>query len=255
LREVARLGRLDERLPPIPREAIERSKLDEARRRKRRIATASEIWEESRGPIRDTPADCYLRQRGIDHLSPFIDPAAVEVLRFHPRCWHSPGVHRPALVAKVEHIEHGFLGVSATYLALDGSGKTTLEPPRRFFGCVKGGAVRFGDPRPGKWLALAEGIETTLSVAQSGALAAWACLSADGIRSIVLPSTALLVVICGDRDENAVGERAARDAGARFVREGRRVRIALPPEPGTDFNDILCGMAAVRGERVLHASA
>ena len=32
---------------------------------------------------------------------------------------------------------------------------------------------------------------------------------------------------------------SASDAAERFLREGRRVRIATPPVPGTDFNDVL----------------
>jgi hypothetical protein len=30
----------------------------------------------------------------------------------------------------------------------------------------------------------------------------------------------------------------------RWLAEGRRVRIAIPPEPGTDFNDVLTSQAA-----------
>jgi hypothetical protein len=36
-----------------------------------------------------------------------------------------------------------------------------------------------------------------------------------------------------------VGERAARIAARHWLAEGRRVRLALPPEPGSDFNDLL----------------
>jgi DNA primase len=49
------------------------------------------------------------------------------------------------------------------------------------------------------------------------------------------------VILLADGDE--AGEAAARDAGMRWMREGRRVRIARPPW-GMDFNDMLRGRAA-----------
>jgi hypothetical protein len=44
--------------------------------------------------------------------------------------------------------------------------------------------------------------------------------------------------------DTGVGQRAAHDAGVRWLAEGRRVRIAIPPVAGTDFNDVLMGAAA-----------
>jgi hypothetical protein len=46
----------------------------------------------------------------------------------------------------------------------------------------------------------------------------------------------------------------ARDAAARWLAEGHRVRIATSPEPGTDFNDALTGRAATKGNDARHAS-
>lgn len=40
-------------------------------------------------------------------------------------------------------------------------------------------------------------------------------------------------------DVSGAGERAARKAAHRWLAEGRRVRIAMPPEPGSDFNSVL----------------
>jgi putative DNA primase/helicase len=58
-----------------------------------------------------------------------------------------------------------------------------------------------------------------------------------------------MVLICADNDVNRTGQRAAYDAADRFVREGRRVRVAIPLEPGTDANDVLIrGVIAAAGE-------
>jgi DNA primase len=48
------------------------------------------------------------------------------------------------------------------------------------------------------------------------------------------------VIVLADGDE--AGEAAARDCGSRWKRQGRRVRIARPPQ-GMDFNDMLLGRA------------
>jgi len=52
---------------------------------------------------------------------------------------------------------------------------------------------------------------------------------------------AATVVILADNDANGAGGYAARKAAGRWSAEGRCVRIAIPPEPGTDFNDVLMG--------------
>lgn len=46
------------------------------------------------------------------------------------------------MVALVERVEYGPVGVSRTFLAIDGSMKATLDPPRLFTGPVGGGAVQ-----------------------------------------------------------------------------------------------------------------
>jgi putative DNA primase/helicase len=75
------------------------------------------------------------------------------------------------------------------------------------------------------------------------AMPGWAALSASGICALVLPREATHVLVCADHDAHGVGQRAADDAAARWLAEGRRVRIALPQEPDSDFNDLLSGDA------------
>ena len=64
--------------------------------------------------------------------------------------------------------------------------------------------------------------------------------------ALILPAIVRLVIILADNDANGAGERAAYAAAYRWLREGRRVRIAMSPEPGTDFNDMLSGKSATR---------
>jgi putative DNA primase/helicase len=191
-----------------------------------------------------SPVERYLASRGITMPPP---PS----LRWAPRCWHREARQwLPATIAVVKHVEGGIVGIHRTYLRRDGSGKADL--PKKWqklsLGPIGGGAVRLGMPRSGAWIAIGEGIETTLAVMTACAMPGWAALSEGGIRALILPREATHVVICADHDGNGVGQRAARDAGARWLAEDRRVRIAMPPEPDTDFADVLAADAAAAAE-------
>ena len=100
----------------------------------------------------------------------------------------------------------------------------------------------------GKLLMVGEGIETMAAAMTATGLPGWAALSAGGIEALILSPLPLAetVVILADNDENGRGERAARTAARRWLGEGRRVRIAMPPEPNTDMADVLAGRAYPR---------
>jgi hypothetical protein len=50
-------------------------------------------------------------------------------------------------------------------------------------------------------------------------------------------------VIAADNDADGLGQKAALVAARRWAGEMRRVRIDLPPIPGSDWNDVLLGRA------------
>jgi putative DNA primase/helicase len=198
----------------------------------RRVARARAIWDAALPAVR-SPVVRYLVSRGITMPPP-------PTLRWSPRCWHGESRQElPAMVAVVEHVERGIVAVHRTYIRSDGTAKGAFETIKSSLGPIRGGAVRLGLPRPGEWLAIGEGIETTLAVMMACAMPGWAALSANGIRALNLPPEATHVIICADHDASGVGQRAARDAAQRWLAEGRHVRIVLPPEPGTDFADML----------------
>lgn len=194
----------------------------------RRAWQAERVWREAR-PVGGTPAETYLRGRGITCSLP---PS----LRFHPACWHGPTASRhPALVALVEGGD-GF-AVHRTYLRPDGCGKATLDPARAMLGAAAGGAVRRADAPGG--LAVAEGIETALSLA-CGLLRApatiWAALSTSGLRGLRLPVEPGRLTIAPDGDP--AGCAAAHALAERAHAAGWAVSL-LPAPEGRDWNDIL----------------
>jgi hypothetical protein len=108
-------------------------------------------------------------------------------------------------------------------------------------GRAAGGAVRLVPAA--ETLLIGEGIETCLAAIQATAEPAWAALSTSGLVALALPPIVRTVVTLADHDANRAGERAARAAAARWLAEGRVVKIAMPPEPGTDMADVLAGRA------------
>ena len=98
-----------------------------------------------------------------------------------------------------------------------------------------------------------EGIESCLAAMLETGLPACAALSAGGIESLILPITVRRVIILADNDTNYRGQKAAWKAAQRWTAESRSVRIAMPPETDTDFNDLLTQYAASRGEENIHA--
>jgi putative DNA primase/helicase len=190
---------------------------------------ALRIWREARRSA-GTLVETYLRSRRITIPVP---PS----LRFHPQLKHPSRIYLPAMVAAVQAPDGRIVAIHRTFLKGDGSGKANVEQQKMMLGPCGGGAVRFARPAP--TIAVAEGIETALSISQACPdLAVWAALSASGMCVLRLPEDVREVILCADKDANGVGERAARAAAARFVSEGRKVRIAKPTG-ANDFNDEL----------------
>jgi putative DNA primase/helicase len=193
-----------------------------------RIAAARGIWHESLSAV-GTAAERYLRSRNIRIPVPV-------TLRFHPSLRHPSGAYAAAMVAAIQNRDGRIIGVHRTFLRANGSGKSHLEPQRVALGPIRGCAIRFA--KAGERIALGEGIETCLSVAQARPdLVVWSAISASNLPCIELPNDVREVVICADGDEP--GERAARKLGLRLLTENRRVWIARSGK-GIDFNDLLC---------------
>jgi hypothetical protein len=194
----------------------------------RRARQARELWGGAH-PVHGTPAETYLRSRGID--CPL--PAAV---RFHPAAWHAGTARRlPAMVAKVTG--GPAFAVHRTYLQSDGSAKADVEPAKAMLGPVLGGAVRLSALRRPPLL-VAEGLETGLSAAVLYRRHAtiWAALSAPGMAGLVLPEAPGDLIVATD------GDPAGRHAGDRLAHRAFALgwTVSLLPAPdGTDWNDQL----------------
>jgi putative DNA primase/helicase len=190
-------------------------------------------------PIVGTAAEAYLRGRG---LSAPPDPD----LLFHPDLTHwetRRGVE--AMLGVVRDRAGSIVALHRTYLEVDAADptrvtKARVSKPRMLLGRPAGGAVRLAPLTSAGVLGICEGIETGLAVmAACEGLPVWAALSTAGIEQVQLPPETRRVVILADNDVSGAGLRAAEAAAAKLRLEGREVAIALPPDHGDDFNDML----------------
>lgn len=208
-------------------EDLEKVRQEEEQKAIRQEQFALECWKEAL-PIDGTIAEIYLRGRGITCSLP-------ATLRFHPDCRHPSTKRFPAMVAAVEGAQR--FAVHRTFVRADGHGKVDIDPPKAMLGKTAGGAVRLTSS--GSRLVVAEGIETSLSLASGlvhGPLTIWASLSTSGMKGLVLPAQPGSLLIATD------GEDAGRAAGnilaERAVALGWQVNL-LPAPEGRDWNDVL----------------
>ena len=229
LTELDRLGLFDGTFQPRP-QPVDKGEAEE--RRQRSITQARDIWERAREG-RDSPIERWFQTRGIDLPVPL-------TLRWVRSCWHPSKASWPAMVARVDNVDGEFIGIRRTYLLSDGSAKAPVDPERASLGPVAGGAVRLA-PLAGAHLLVGEGIETCLSAMEAAELPVWAAGDTSALKNLVLPAAVRLVTILADNDADIRrGPAAARTAAQRWLKEGRKVRIAWP-RSGKDFNDIAMG--------------
>jgi hypothetical protein len=196
----------------------------------RNVEIARRIWGEARN-AHGTPVECYLAGRNLTLPVP---PS----LRWAPALRRPDGTSGPAMVARVDGLDGELIGIHRTFLACDASGLWRRRD-RASLGPIAGGAVRLAPVA--ERLLVGEGIETTLAGMVATGWPGWAALSTSGLAWLVLPPVVRHVVILADHDRSGAGERSAYTAADRWLAEGRRVRVALPPEPGTDIADVLAG--------------
>jgi hypothetical protein len=200
-------------------------------------------------------AEAYLQQRGL------LPPACVDLL-FHPDLthWESKSGY-PALIGVVRDGAGEVTAIHRTYLAADEQApdriaKAPVTKPRMMLGKPGGGAVRLAPIGAEGFLGLSEGIETGLAVMTAcPGLPVWAALSTSGMEQVQLPPEARHILILADNDPSGAGLRAAETLLRRLKGDGRRAVIALPPEPGDDFNDMLVRDGSETVAALLRAAA
>lgn len=229
------------------------------------------VW---RRATKDVPTVAfYLAGRGIDPAKIGGIPPTLRYSKLlhkqHPK---DDGLTLPCMVSAIQAVDKRVVGIHRTFLEIVPAAdyphvrevtervlgrrvervvlKTRRESAKKMGGTAKGCAVRLC--AAAETLAIAEGIETALSIRQATGMACWAALSLGNMETVELPPEVKTVVLCADNDmkDERLGLELIRKAEIAHLSGGRRVRVAWPP-PGLDFNDLLFGRVSDVGEKVL----
>jgi putative DNA primase/helicase len=193
---------------------------------------AMSLWQHATPPT-GTIVETYLRSRRC-----WTEPAAADVIRFHPNCPFGSGVSVPAMVALITDAVTGEpIGVHRTALKDNGSDKRFGKDSRKMLGVATRGSVRLH--ATSEQLAIAEGIETALSASQVFGTAVWATLSKGGIAWFPLLKGLKRLTVFADHDDP--GMTAARKCCQRYRAAGISAEVRYPTNTNSDWNDFVMG--------------
>ncbi|KQM98906.1 hypothetical protein ASE78_05795 [Sphingomonas sp. Leaf25] len=202
------------------------------------------IWSDA-APIAGTPAERYLRGRGID-----MDlPDCLRFARLAPPTIEGNGLLAangpgplPVMLALVTGPDGGHPALQRTYLTEDGRKAAVVateqdrKPKVKYsLGNVRGGAIRLG-PASGS-IVVTEGLEDGATIAQALGRSVWVAAGTSMLPHMLFPDDVRAVVIGADGD--APGRVAAEKAATAYVERGLSVRITPPPPPHKDWNEWL----------------
>lgn len=187
-------------------------------------------------PLAESPAEAYLRRRGITRMPPgwsFAPPLKPRKRLMHP--------HRAALVAWALD-DSGTVKGGARVLVMPDGSKAPEDARKPTFGSIGGFPARLPADTPDGPLFVAEGPETALTVWQATRCETWATCGASNFESAPVP-TGRTVIFCPDADapDSPAGQSFLR-ACRHHVARGVNLYIAQPgQEPGSrqDLNDTL----------------
>lgn len=204
----------------------------EEQKRLNREAICS-VWNASVPVTEDCPAGRYLAHRGIA-----LKDYSVTGLRFNEsEC---------AMIAAVRDAAGKCVTLHKTYLTPNGR-KADVAHPKLLMKLaaetMSGAAIRLAPHR--EVLALAEGIETALSVTFATGIPCWSTVSATGLEAVHVPEEVKTVLVFADKDRSETGGKAAKKLVDRLSQIGKLAVVVCIEEPipegakGIDWNDVL----------------
>lgn len=232
------LGMAD--LPPVDPAARAKAAAEDEQDRQRAISRARDVWNKA-VPAPGTPAEVYLRSRGIVMPIP-------HTIRFaQTPAWYDDetgecGPHLPALIRAVVDGDEQLIGLQRIFLADGGKAKAPMEKPKRSLGRVKGGAFRLNSDADSLYeeLIVTEGPEDGLSLAQELDREVWVTLGTALMPHVEYPTRILSIIIAGQND--APGRAAVEKASNELAERGFAVSAMWPRDGFKDWNDQLRGI-------------
>jgi phage/plasmid primase-like uncharacterized protein len=162
-------------------------------------------------PATRTPAESYLRSRGITMPLPttvrFLPPLNPD---HHPAMIVPYGLAVEPEPGRLDIAEAAISAVQLTLLKPDGTGKVDVKPNKRTIASPAGMPMVLAPMNDLLGLAICEGVEDALSAHQSAGLGAWASGGASFMPKLAaaVPDYVEAVIICAHDDK--AGQRYAR---------------------------------------------
>jgi len=219
--------------PPKPRPASHpKEESDEER-----IAAARKIENRSEHAFA-TPAESYLRRRGITRFLP-------SDIRYLAAWRDLPS----RMISVSRNLAGEIQAVQSVYITADGRRAGYNDDKKKTRGAPKGAAVMFTG-LPGRPVVLAEGVETALSIWQATGYPTLATLGLSNMGEAPVPPGRRAIVASDRNPAGSPAEAATQRAVDRLLERGFRVFLAIPPieTEKADFNNvlILSGEEAIR---------
>ncbi len=242
-----RIGRHAPKAPTGPVIVKDRTKENDLLRR-----SLNRVWLESIsiGDKEAEPARRYLMRRGLS-----LDE--LPNLMFHRSLAYHDGNkvtgYYPAIVGMVQGVNADAITIHRTYLTDDGL-KAPVESPKKMMSYpddrkVIGGAIRLC--KPGRILAVAEGIETALAAWQGSGIPTWATVNAVMMENFVPPPGVEQLIVFADKDRASAvhpkghGQEAAKALVQKAWQRGIQAMAIVPSgeiakgEKSLDWLDVL----------------
>ena len=184
-------------------------------------------------PLRDSPAERYLAQRGL---------SAVDIkdlnasLRYHPRCVRGKDHHAPAMVAAFRDVLTGeVVAIHRHFLTKANTcdGKMMLGSPKEAAVMLEGAPHDVIDR-----LYICEGVETAIGAHMLSYRPVWALGNAVMVQAFAPLLNVNELVVLADHDRDRTGIDAAEKCAATWREASWRADVIMPEREGEDFADV-----------------
>lgn len=200
-------------------------------------------------PIAGTPAESYLRNRGVR-----ADLCRIPDLGFHSKlAYREEGDtswrHFPGMLAMVRNVEGKPVTMHRTFLDPSNYKKANILRSKMIFAAiedVRGCSIQLDQPvvvneKGERLIGIAEGIENALSVREATGMPMWVGISDRLMEMVKLPDDVKYVCIWADIEPSGAGMAAAQRMKERLEKEGRQATIIAPSvdkSEKVDWNDV-----------------